>query len=959
MGANGKFSGKKDPIAIVGIGCRFPGGADDPESFWRLLINQSDAIREIPPDRWNVAKHFYPEPNTPGKTYSRWAGLLDNIDQFDPECFGISPREAHHMDPQQRLLLEVAWDALEDAGQVLEQLTESRVGVFVGLSTSDYADIQNTTEQQSADPHSATGSAASIAANRISYCFNLRAPSMVVDTACSSSLVATDLACHSLWDGDCDMALVGGVNVIIGPASFIAFCAASMLSPDGRCKAFDASANGFVRGEGAGMVLLKPLSRAVADHDPIYAVITGSGVNQDARTNGIAMPSGDAQQALLKEVYDKAGINPSDVYYVEAHGTGTAIGDPTEATALGTVLSAHRADGSACRVGSVKTNIGHLEAGAGIAGLIKTALILKHRTIPPNLHFKDPNPKIPFDDLKLRVVDHLEPIPTDYPGPVIAGVNSFGFGGTNAHVSLQEYRTDEHSPITEQAPIADGIDYYLLPLSARTEQGLKDLARSYQAFLQQDPTSLKDICYSASCKRNHFDHRLTLTVTDKEQLDQGLRAFLNDEVRRTINVGRRQHERDLRPVFVFSGQGPQWWAMGRELLNHDALFRRKIEACDREIRRYSDWSLLEELLADESQSRMQDTAIAQPALFALQVALVELWQRWGITPAAIIGHSVGEVAAAHVAGALSFEDAVRVIFHRGRCMAAAPGGRMLALGLSWEDAEQTIAPYQTRVSLAAHNSPSSITLSGEPEALEAIAKQYESSSIFCRFLPVQYAFHSQQMEPIHEPLLSALAGLDVKAPQHPIVSTVTGQLVQDTAFGTDYWWQNVRHPVRFSEALGKLIEQGHSVFIELSPQPVLAASIAQNLAHHGCRGTTVPTLRRDESDHSQMLSALGMLYSIGYPVDWSQLWPLGGRLVRLPGYPWQRESYWHEPEASKRFRMGQDQSPFAGRAIANRRSQLENSAGPAFASLSSRSPCAGTLFVSGSGVCGDGFRSGA
>jgi acyl transferase domain-containing protein len=575
-----------EPIAIVGIGCRFPGDANNPDSFWSLLCRGTDAVGEIPEDRWNLHEFYDPLPGMPGKTYSRWGGFLRTIDQFAPECFGISPREAAHMDPQQRLLLEVSWEALEDAGYPIERLAGTATGVFIGVSTSDYAWLQSGGKgPDPVDAHAATGEASSITANRISYCLNLRGPSLAVDTACSSSLVATDLACQSLWSGQCDYALAGGVNVIISPSTFIAFCAASMLSPEGRCKAFDASANGFVRGEGAGIVVLKKLSRALADGDLIYALIAGSAVNQDGRTNGIGVPSQSAQEALVRVACQKADIDPRAVHYVEAHGTGTAVGDPIEARALGGVLSKDRPVSEACVVGSVKTNIGHLEAAAGIAGIIKTALILKHRTIPPNLHFSEPNPNIPFEDLKLRVPVRTEA--WEDKGPAVAGVNSFGIGGTNAHVVMMEYRQEAATP--HRSPETDLP--MLFPLSARSPEALQALAKSYRNHLgnklRSGEWSVPALCHTASVGRSHFDHRAALVVSGAKDFEQKLNALLANETVPGLVTGKCTTGQSPRPVFVFSGQGPQWWAMGRQLLENAAVFRTTIEECDRLFGRYA------------------------------------------------------------------------------------------------------------------------------------------------------------------------------------------------------------------------------------------------------------------------------------------------------------------------------------------------------------------------------------
>ncbi len=902
------------PIAIIGIGCRLPGGVKDTNSFWRMLTEQKDAVKEITSDRWSITKFYHPEKGIPGKTYAKWAGLLDEIDQFDPEAFGISPREAPHMDPQQRLLLEVAWDAIEDAGQVLEDLSGSRTSVHIGISTNDYAQLQ-VFDQTDTKPHSATGGAFSIAANRISYCFNLNGPSVAVDTACSSSLVAVDLACSSLWRGETELALAGGVNTIISVGSFIAFCSATMLSPTGRCKAFDASADGFVRGEGAGMVLLKPLHHALRDKDPIHAVILATAVNQDGRTSGITLPSLSAQQSLLEEVYSKAGLSAEDVFYVEAHGTGTAVGDPIEAAAIGNALGRPRQDGSRLLIGSVKTNIGHLEAGAGIAGLIKTSLVLSHRQIPANLHFSSPNPKIDTDALSLEFVSEPTAVVagTDR---LIAGVNSFGFGGTNAHVVMASV-TDMPKVPEESTPPEGGR--WLFPLSARSEDGLRQLARDFSEYLAiaRNDLSIRDLCFTASTRRNHFHHRLAIPTKTKDELRDLLRAFSAGETRRACSHRVALTGSDAAgPAFVFSGQGPQWWGMGRELLASNETFRQVLEQVDREIQRLGDWSLLEEMAKDEEHSRMHDTAVAQPALFALQVGLVKVLGEWGIRPAVVVGHSVGEVAAAHISGALDLATAARVIFHRGRCMAAAPGGKMLALGVTAEEARFLIEPFGQRVSLAAHNGPESVTLSGDADCLEALAERFSDGATFCRFLPVQYAFHSAQMDAIQGELLSALTGIEPCKTTVDMVSTVTATMINGEDLDHNYWWENVRQAVQFTSALNAVVERGHRVFIELSPHPVLAASLTQIFARFRDRCEHIPTLRRDTPDNLQLLTSLGAVFAVGIPINWTRFWPEGGNCVRLPGYPWQRQRYWHEPEKSRRFRMAEIFHPLLGESSA-------------------------------------------
>lgn len=964
-----------EPIAIIGIGCRFAGSVYDPASFWKLLCDGVDAITEIPPDRWHIPSFYDPDPGTPGKTYARWGGFIRDIDRFDAQFFGISPREAAQMDPQQRLLLEVAYEAIEDGGQPLERLSQRRTGVFVGISTNDYAQIQSTHQERNAiDTYTTTGGVMSIVANRLSYCFDFKGPSLIVDTACSSSLVATHLACRSLWTGESDVALAAGINIIICPEAFIGFSRLSMLSPHGRCKAFDADGNGFVRAEGVGVVLLKPLSQALADDDPIYALIRATTVNQDGRTNGITVPNEQAQAAMLRDACQQAGIAPEQIQYIEAHGTGTLVGDPIEANALGQVLSANRPDGEYCRVGSVKTNIGHLEAGSGIAGLIKTALALHHGMIPPNLHFQTPNPYINFEQLKLRVQDRLEPWPQNGGGPRLAGVNSFGFGGTNAHVLLQgfeaprwktgdlrlqtsdrrqqaaDFRTEmfdrdpdkqhdgsdprradeplshashssrpcsrlqpDMSDLTEQ--LSDGPSPILLPLSARSPEALKALAKSYITFLREHAamSSLQELAYNLSHRRTHHDHRLTIVAHTIDELIAQLEAFEAGEMRPAMRTG--QAGAGPRPplVYVFSGQGPQWWGMGRQLLAQEPIFRQVIERCDQLLRPIAPWSLLEELTKDEASSRMHETAISQPCIFAMQVALAAVWRSWGVEPDAVIGHSVGEVAAAHIAGIYDLETALKVIYHRGRCMdLASSKGRMLGAGITAEEALALLQPYGERVSLAAINSPSSVTLSGDAEALEQVAQQLEQRQAFFSFLRVQYAFHSAQMNPVRDELLASLDGLTPRSAIRVMYSTVTSQPTDGSHLTADYWWRNVRQSVRFGPAIGGLIEQGYRHFVEISPHPVLVGYVNECLQHQQQRGLVVHSLRRQESERLHLLGSLGALFGAGYSINWDAVHPHRSRPLKLPLYPWQHQSYWHECETVKATRLAAVAHPLLG-----------------------------------------------
>ncbi|MGO9463278.1 MAG: SDR family NAD(P)-dependent oxidoreductase [Isosphaeraceae bacterium] len=906
-----------EALAIIGIGCRFPGDANDAETYWSILKNGVDALIEIPPDRWDLRTYYDPEPGKAGKTNVRHGGFIKDIDRFDANFFGISPREASRMDPQQRLVLEVGWEALEDGGQVLEHISGSSTGVFVGMSSFDYSLLQTGFRDRNAvDVYTNTGGALSIAANRISYCLNLKGPSLVVDTACSSALTAVHLACQSIWKGECELALAGGVHVLLTPGPYLGFSKLAMLSADGRCKAFDARANGFVRSEGAGVVLLKPLSQAIADRDRIYAMVRGSAINQDGRTSGLTVPSQQAQEEVLRAAYRDAGIDPGTVRFVEAHGTGTLVGDPIEARALGTVLAPGRPEGDPCLIGSVKTNIGHLEAAAGAAGLIKTALALKHREIPANLHFQEPNPDIPFEALRLKVPCASEPW-GERPGPAVAGVNSFGFGGSNAHIVLEAGPVEAACECRAFSPPSRAE---IVPLSARSPEALKGLAARYRAFLEaggnRADVSLADFCHTTRFRRTHHDHRMAIVAQSRDELVQRLAAAAGDEVCPFVVTDRVASGQTVHLTFVFSGQGPQWWAMGRQLLEEEPVFRDVIIRCDELIAGLgSRWSLLRELSADESESRIGETAIAQPAIFAIQAALAALWQSWGITPDAVVGHSVGEVAAAYVAGALELEDAVAVIYHRGRSMDSAAGRRMLAVAMPLEEAAALVAPYGDRATVAAMNGPTSLTLSGEAAALEEIASALQAKQGFARFLQVDYAFHSAQMEPARPALLEALAHIRPRPTTLPLYSTVTGQLAVGTELDAEYWWRNVRQPVRFAEAIERLLDQNQNTFLEISPHPVLGSAVAECAHARGKPARALPSLRRKEAERAQMLRSLGILYTLGRPIDWS-LQGGGGRFVRIPTYPWQRERHWHESEESRDSRLGlKDAHPLLGRPL--------------------------------------------
>lgn len=869
--------GADEPVAIVGIGCRFP-GADGPEAFWRLLSGGRDAVGDIPADRWDADAFYDPDPSVPGTAVSRKGGFLRGVDQFDFEFFGIAPRESEQMDPQQRLLLETAWEALEDGGQVPQRLAGSRTGVFVGISTNDYGHLP-IVRPQLVDAYTGTGNALSIAANRLSYLFDLHGPSMAVDTACSSSLVAVDLACRSLRDGECTMALAAGVNVILSPALMINFTKARVMAADGRCKTFDADADGYVRGEGAGVVVLKPLSRALADNDPIYAVIRGTATNSDGRTNGLIAPSGRSQQAALSQAYRRAGVSPGAVDYVEAHGTGTALGDAIEAKALGAVLADGRPPGSRCLVGSVKTNIGHLEAAAGIAGLIKTALALRHREIPPSLHFTAPNPHIPFGDLALEVARTRTPWP-NHGARAMAGVSSFGFGGTNAHVVLTEA-----PQVRSSAGAHDTDRAELLAISARSPEALAALVGDYELALMGG-TPLKDLCYTAGARRDHHEHRLCVVGDSPAAMFEALAGYRQHASRPGLSVGHCRPGDRPQMVFVFSGQGSQWHGMGQRLAAEEPVFADALAGCDRALSPHLGASVLTELSAG-----LADIDMIQPAIFAVQVALAALWRSWGVEPAAVVGHSMGEVAAAHVAGALSLDDAAAVICARAGLLQRVRGRGAMAVAEVTESEAAELLAGEDRVAIAASNSHRSTVLSGDRSVLAEVMATLARRDRFSRWVDVDAASHSPQLAALAGELRAGLAGLQPRSPTVPFYSAVSGDVLGDALLDGDYWAANLCAPVRFSPALRRLLDAGHDTVVEISPHPILLTAAREDAEDLGRDVTVLASLRRDDDGRATALASLGALYTRGQPVAFEQLDPLG-RCVAAPTYRWQRQRSW-------------------------------------------------------------------
>ncbi|HEY3997402.1 MAG TPA: SDR family NAD(P)-dependent oxidoreductase, partial [Candidatus Xenobia bacterium] len=777
---------ENEPVAIVGMACRYPGGIDGADSFWKVVSEGVDAIREVPADRWDADAYFSPEPAVPGKTNSRWGGFMDGIDQFDPAFFGIVPGEAHVMDPQQRLLLEVAWEALERAGCPPDRLVTSRTGVFIGLMLEEYSSLLPWLD---VGAWSGLGSLPSVLSGRLSYLLGLQGPSMVVDTACSSSLVALHLAVNSLRSGESTMALAGGVTLVLTPRTNIFFSQASGLAADGRCKTFDASADGVVWGEGCGVLVLKRLADAQRDGDPILAVVRGSAVNQDGRSNGLTAPNGPSQEAVLRDALAQAAIAPDAVDYVEAHGTGTPLGDPIEVQALGAVLGEGRATDRPVLLSAVKSNFGHTMAAAGVAGVIKVVLAMQHEAVPPSVHFHHPSPHIPWADLPVQVVTQLTPWPASAARRRVAGVSSFGISGTNAHVVLEE------APAHESVPVGPSRPIQVLPLSARNAAALEALAARYADYLSGHPeVSLADVCHTAAVGRSHFSHRLAVAVGSAEEAAAALRTA-------TITVA---GEAPPRVAFLFTGQGSQYAGMGQTLYDGEPVFRAAVDRCAAIL---APLPLLSVLFGETP--GIDDTQYTQPALFVLEYALTELWRSWGIVPVAVLGHSIGEVVAAHVAGVFKLEDALALVAARGRLMGALPkGGAMVSVRAD----EARVRAVLDGVSLAAINGPQSVVVSGDEAAVVQVAGRLEAEGLETKRLTVSHAFHSALMDPMLVEFERVASSIRYNPPRLPLVSNLTGAPAGDEVATPAYWVRHVREAVRFADGMQTLAAQGIDVF---------------------------------------------------------------------------------------------------------------------------------------------------
>nr|WP_231336389.1 type I polyketide synthase [Actinomadura graeca] len=876
----GNTADTAEPLAIVGMACRYPGGVSTPDDLWELVAGGTDAIGPFPADRgWDVDALYDPDPERPGTTYARHGGFLRDADRFDAAFFGISPREAAAIDPQQRLLLEIAWEAVERARIDPSSLRGSRTGVFTGVMYNDYgARLYLGRSPDGFEGYLGNGSAGSVASGRVAYTLGLEGPAVTVDTACSSSLVALHLAAQALRNGECDLALAGGVTVMATPATFIEFSRQRGLSPDGRCKAFAAGADGTGWGEGAGLLLVERLSDARRNGHPVLALIPGSAINQDGASNGLTAPNGTAQQRVIRQALAGARLRPGDVDAVEAHGTGTSLGDPIEAGALLATYGQDRPGDRPLWLGSVKSNIGHTQAAAGVAGVIKLVQAMRHGTLPRTLHAEEPSPHVDWDSGAVRLLH--EPVPWKADGrPRRAAVSSFGISGTNAHVILEEAPALADDEATEPVAAPTPIPWVI---SAHDESALSARAADLRQLAEAEPTSL---AFSLATTRASFDHRAVVVGSSRDELLSGLDALAHDQESPHVvrGIARSHHK----TVFVFPGQGSQWTGMALDLRNTSPVFRESLNACADALAPYLDQPLTDALADPDALQRVD---IVQPALFAVMISLARLWRHHGIHPHAVTGHSQGEIAAAHVAGALTLDDAAKIVALRSKAITALAGtGAMASLSLPAEQTREHLGPG---LSIAAINGPATTIISGDTHAIDHLLHQCEAQGIHARRIPVDYASHSPHVQQLHQQILETLADITPRQADIPFYSTLTGQPIDTTTLDAEYWYQNLRNTVQFQPAINTLTHDGHTLFIETSPHPVLTTPIQDTTTD---TATVIGTLRRDHGDLHTFTTALATAHTHGATVDWAPL--LTGRPIDLPTYPFQRQRYWIDAPA--------------------------------------------------------------
>ncbi|WP_344317584.1 type I polyketide synthase, partial [Streptomyces javensis] len=897
------ISSATEPIAIIGMACRFPGGVNSPEALWRLVADGADAISPFPTNRgWDVEGIYNPDPEHPGTSYVREGGFLHDADQFDSAFFGISPREALAMDPQQRLLLETSWEVMERAGIDPASLRGSQTGVFTGAMHTTYASEAAQIPDE-IEPYLHNGATTSIASGRVSYTFGFEGPALTVDTACSSALVALHLAAQALRQGECSMALVGGATVMVSPKGFVTFSRQRGLAADGRCKAFADGADGTTWSEGIGVLLVERLSDARRNGHQILAVVRGSAVNQDGASNGLTAPNGPSQRRVIRQALENCELTPSQIDAVEAHGTGTTLGDPIEAQALLATYGQDRPEGRPLWLGSLKSNLGHTQAAAGVAGVIKMVMAMRHGVLPKTLHVDAPSSHVDWSEGEIELLTESTPWP-ETGEPRRVGVSSFGVSGTNAHVILEQAPEAEAAEVEAEEPADGGVAGIAGPVawvvSGKTDAALRAQAGRLREFVAERPElGAADVALSLATTRYAFEQRAVVTGASREELLERLAAVAEGDKLPGVVWG-KDAETPGRSVFVFPGQGAQWVGMAVGLLESSPVFAEAIGECESALSAYVDWSLTDVLRGVEGAPGFDRVDVVQPVLFAVMVSLAKLWRSVGVEPDAVMGHSQGEIAAACVAGALSLGDAAKVVALRSQAIAVGLAGRggMVSVGLAVGEAEERIARWGGAISVAAVNGPGSVVVAGDPGALDEMVAELEGEEVRVRRVPVDYASHSAHVEGIREELLRVLAGIAPRSSEVPFYSTVTGELVDTAGLDAEYWYRNLRQTVELETTTRTLLDEGHTVFVEVSPHPVLTLPVQQTVEAAERRAVIVGTLRRDEGGPERFLTSAAELHVSGASVDWRKVFAgHGARRVELPTYAFQHERFWLDSPA--------------------------------------------------------------
>ena len=873
--SSNKDNSALEPVAIIGIGCRYPNNTNNLSTFWDRVINQKDIVGEMPLNRLGDTEKLVDPNRVPGKIITNKGAFLDEIEHFDAEFFGITPREAKHLDPQQRVLLEIAYESLENAGIKHDSIRGKNMGVFIGMWSNDF-ERRLSNSGDVLDVYSTTGSGRYAASGRIAFNLDLRGPAITIDTACSSSLAAVHLAVQSIQSGETEMSFAGAVNIILDPIVSVSYSKSGLLSHYGRCKFGAENPKGYVRSEGAGIVLLKKLSKAIEDGDNIHAIIPGTSCNNDGQSDKFMLaPSPVTQEELIRRAHERYGISPKDVQYIEAHGTGTRVGDPAEVLSVSSALKDGRDENDFFYLGSIKSNFGHSESASGMAGLIKLILAIKNRKIPPNLHSLPANPNIPWGDYLARIPNKIE----DWPRPdktLIAGVNAFGISGTNAHVIVQEYKAAKPQvEAPKQLP-----KNYILPISAANEKGLVDYAKIHLQNIEKlEGEALATYIFNVAQYKGDLAYRKVISTPNKAGIIEGLNNIISSRTAENIAEEYFAGEEKPKVAFVFPGQGSQWRGMGKELYEKEVVFKETIDAFENAFSSFGDWKLKEQLFTTNDETTLNAIDIIQPALVAVEIAIAKLWQSWGIQPDAVIGHSMGEVGSAYISGSITINEAAAIICSRSKLMKSTSGkGAMGYVALTSDEMKERLKGIDN-INIAVQNSPKSVVISGDTSTLESLLEKWDAEGIFCRKIKVDVASHSPQMDVVKEELRSNVQNINPSASKIPFWSSVQSNEVAGEALKADYWVSNLRQPVQFAETIQNMVKENFTVFIEMSPHPVLTQAIAENIEHLNASAIAFGSIEREKPELQQLGLNIGKAYCNGVTPNWPSIY--GGTYPRI------------------------------------------------------------------------------